>query len=98
MALSTHSRLSAQAFTFSSLERLFPSHCAVPAPFTQEEGQELMTLIRSFDGTYETFFFLLQQIYLYMRRTDDHDDHGIQTRIVSRVFLEVGQSTFTFFK
>ena len=25
--------------------------------------------------------------------TDNHDDHGIQTRIVSRVLLRVGQST-----
>ena len=30
--------------------------------------------------------------------TDDHDDHGIQTRIVSRVLLRVGQSTFCFKK
>ena len=27
-----------------------PSHRAVPAPFTQEECQELMMLIRSFSG------------------------------------------------
>jgi hypothetical protein len=27
--------------------------------------------------------------------TDDHDDHGIQTCIVSRVLLRVGQSTFS---
>ena len=27
---------------------------------------------------------------------DDHDGHGIQTRIVSKVLLKVGQSTFTF--
>jgi hypothetical protein len=35
---------------FPSTERLLPSHRAVPAPFTQEECQELMTLIRSFGG------------------------------------------------
>ena len=36
---------------FSCIERLLPSHRAIPAPFTQEECQELMTLIRSFGGT-----------------------------------------------
>ena len=33
-------------------ERLLPSHRAVPAPFTQEECQELTALIRSFGGIY----------------------------------------------
>ena len=31
------------------------------------------------------------KILIYETR-DDHDDHGIQTRIVSRVLLRVGQS------
>ena len=32
---------------------------------------------------------------IFMYETDDHhDDHGIQTRIVSRVLLRVGESTF----
>jgi hypothetical protein len=48
---------------FFFIERLLPSHSAVPAPFTQEECQELMTLIRSFGGTYQTF---LQQAYLHI--------------------------------
>ena len=65
MALSTHSRLFAQAFTFSSIERLFPSHRGVPAPFTQEECQELMILIRSFGGTYRTFFFCNKYTYIW---------------------------------
>ena len=49
----------AEAYTFSSIECLFPSHCAVPAPFTQEECRELMTLIRSFGGTDHISFFFL---------------------------------------
>ena len=50
--LSTHSRpLYSSLSLFFPIERLLPSNCAVPAPFTQEECQELMTLIRSFDGT-----------------------------------------------
>ena len=37
----------------------------------------------------------LQQIYLYTYDTkdDNHDDHGIQTRVVSRVLIRVGKST-----
>jgi hypothetical protein len=60
----------AQAFHFLfflllPLERLLPSHRAVPAPFTQEECQELMTLIRSFGGTYHTsLFFFTTKLYL----------------------------------
>ena len=57
MALSTHSRSLAEAFTFSAIERLFPSHRGVPAPFTQEECRELMTLIQYFGGTYQTSLF-----------------------------------------
>ena len=37
-------------------------------------------------------FFFTTSILMY-ETTDDHDDHGIQTRIVSRVLLRVGQST-----
>ena len=88
MALSTHSHSFTQAFTCSSIERLLPSHRAVPAPFTQEECQELMTLIRSFGGTYQTSFY---NKYTY-ETVDDHDDHGTQTCIISRVLLRVGQS------
>ena len=51
-----------------------------------------MTLIRSFGGAYQTSFFFTTNILIY-EMTDDHDDHGIQTRIVSRVLLRVGQST-----
>ncbi|KAF8804295.1 hypothetical protein BYT27DRAFT_6700590 [Phlegmacium glaucopus] len=65
--------------TWAWTERLLPSHRAVPAPFTQEECQELMTLIRSFN--------------------DDHqDDHGIQTRIVSRILLRVAHWRQTYFR
>ena len=88
MALSTHSHPFTQAFTLPSIERLLPTHRAVPAPFTQEECQELMTLIRSFGGAYQTSFC---NRYTY-ETTDDHDDHGTQTRIISRVLLRVGQS------
>ena len=42
--------LSQVAHSFASTECLLPSHHTVSAPFTQEECQELMTLIRSFDG------------------------------------------------
>jgi hypothetical protein len=81
-----------------SLERLLPSHHAIPAPFiTQDKCQELMMLIRSFGGTYQTYHLFLQQIILIYETTDDHDDHEIQTRIVSSVLLGVGQSTFTYF-
>ena len=75
---------------FSFIERLLPSHRAVPAPFTREEFQELMTIIRSFGGTYQSPL-LTTKTYLY-EMTDDHDDHGTQIRIVSRVLLRVGQS------
>lgn len=51
-----------------------------------------MTLIRSFGGTYQTSLFTTNILIYEM--TDDHDDHGIQTRIVSRVLLRVGQSNF----
>jgi hypothetical protein len=65
--------------TWAWTERLLPSHRAIPAPFTQEECQELMTLIRSFG--------------------DDHDDdHGIQTRIVSRVLLRVAHWRQSYFR
>ena len=53
-------------FFFLFIERLLPSHRAIPAPFTQEECQELMTLIRSFGGTYTSLLFL-RQICLYVR-------------------------------
>ncbi|TFK20580.1 hypothetical protein FA15DRAFT_658990 [Coprinopsis marcescibilis] len=55
--------------TWAWTDRLLPSHRAIPAPFTQDECQELMTLIRNFNG--------------------DHDDHGIQNRVVSRLLLRV---------
>ena len=79
---------------FSSIERLLPSHRAVPAPFTQEECQELMTLIRSFGGTYHTSL-LLQQIYLFMRRQmtvmTTESKHalflGFSSELVSRTLL-----------
>ena len=54
------------------------------------------------DDTYSIFWWYVtdlssffQRIYLYETTDDHHDDHGIQTRIVSRVLLRVGQSTFT---
>lgn len=50
-------------------DRILPSHRAIPAPFSQEECQELMTLLKSFES--------------------DNDDHGIQTRVISRVLLRV---------
>jgi hypothetical protein len=49
---------------FLPIERLLPSHRAVPAPFTQEECQELMTLIRSFGGTYQTSLFYNKYTYI----------------------------------
>ena len=56
----------AHPFTLSSPERLLPSHRAIPAPFTQEECQELMTLIRSFGGMLQTCLLFFNE-YTYMR-------------------------------
>ncbi|KAF9008065.1 hypothetical protein BDQ17DRAFT_1237288 [Cyathus striatus] len=53
-------------------DRLLPSHHAIPAPFTQEECQELNNLLRSYN-------------------TDNPNDQGIQTRIVSRILLRVAR-------
>jgi hypothetical protein len=62
-------------------------------------------IIRSFGGTYRdqylpdiSFFRIHNKYILTYKTTDDHDDHGIQTRIVSRFLLRLGQSTFTFFR
>ena len=52
-----------------------------------------MTLLRSFGGMYCQTSRLLQ-MYLSESPDDHHDDHGIQTRIVSRILLRVGQLTF----
>jgi hypothetical protein len=38
------------ALTWSYTDRLLPAHLPVPPPFTQEECQELMTMLRSFGG------------------------------------------------
>ncbi|KAF8165963.1 hypothetical protein B0H34DRAFT_648053 [Crassisporium funariophilum] len=65
--------------TWAWTDRLLPSHRAIPAPFTQEECQELMALLRSFND-------------------DHHDDHGIQTRIVSRILLRVALWRQTYFR
>ncbi|EAU87242.2 hypothetical protein CC1G_12460 [Coprinopsis cinerea okayama7 len=56
--------------TWAWTDRLLPSHRSVPAPFGQEECQELMNLLRGYNP-------------------DNHDDHGIQNRIVSRILLRV---------
>lgn len=47
--MSKHSMFFPFTHAFSS-DRLLPSHRTVPAPFTQEECQELMSLLRSFGG------------------------------------------------
>ncbi|KIM38706.1 hypothetical protein M413DRAFT_29942 [Hebeloma cylindrosporum] len=60
--------------------RLLPSQGSIPPPFTQEECQELMNLLRSFN------------------REDAHDDHGIQTRVVSRILLRVALWRQTYFR
>ena len=46
-----------------------------------------MTLLRSFGGMYCQTSLLLQ-MYLYESPDDHHDDHGIQTRIVSGILLK----------
>ena len=66
MALSTHSRPHHSSFL---IERLFPSHRGVPAPFSQEECQELMTLIRSFGGTYQISLFFTINILIDKQMT-----------------------------
>ena len=52
------------------------------------------------DDTYSILWRYLPDISFYNRytyiyeTTDDHDDHGIQIRIVSRVLLRVGRSIY----
>jgi hypothetical protein len=36
--------------TWALTDRLLPSHRAIPAPFTQEECQELRTILMSFNS------------------------------------------------
>jgi len=64
--------------TWDWTERSVSSRRAVLDPFTEEECQEFMTLIRTFG--------------------DDIDDHGIQTRIVSKVFRRVAHWRQTCFR
>jgi hypothetical protein len=43
-------------------------------------------------------FLFYNKLYLYIyETTDDHDDHGIQTHIVSSVLFRVGQFNFYLF-
>ncbi|TFK33262.1 hypothetical protein BDQ12DRAFT_727898 [Crucibulum laeve] len=52
-ALSTKAKAEAfDVLTWAWTDRLLPSHRSIPAPFTQEECQELMSLLRTF-GTVE---------------------------------------------
>lgn len=55
------------------VDRLLPSNQVVPAPFTQEECQELNSLLRSFNA----------------------DQDGIQTRLVARILIRVGEHKST---
>ncbi|KAF8076962.1 hypothetical protein FPV67DRAFT_1715819 [Lyophyllum atratum] len=49
-ALPPNARVEAtDVLTWAWTDRLLPSHRSVPAPFTQEECQELMSLLRSFE-------------------------------------------------
>ncbi|KJA17727.1 hypothetical protein HYPSUDRAFT_146154 [Hypholoma sublateritium FD-334 SS-4] len=66
--------------TWAWTDRLLPSARPIPAPFSQEECQELMTLLRSFHDDHH------------------HDDHGIQTRVVSRILLRVALWRQTYFR
>jgi hypothetical protein len=54
----------------TSVDRLLPSNQVVPAPFSQDECQELNSLLRSFNA----------------------DQDGIQTRLVARILIRVGES------
>ncbi|KAF9476779.1 hypothetical protein BDN70DRAFT_949891 [Pholiota conissans] len=65
--------------TWAWTDRLLPSARPIPPPFTQDECQELMTLLRSFNN-------------------GQHDDHGIQTRVVARILLRVAQWRQTYFR
>lgn len=53
----------------STADRLLPTNQVVPAPFTQDECQELNNLLRSFTA----------------------DQDGIQTRLVARILIRVGE-------
>ncbi|KAH6908970.1 hypothetical protein BKA70DRAFT_1222523 [Coprinopsis sp. MPI-PUGE-AT-0042] len=60
------------ALTWAWTDRLLPSHRAIPAPFAQDECQELMTLLRSFGAG----------------NPDDHGIHNrIVARVQLRVAL-----------
>ncbi|GLB34349.1 hypothetical protein LshimejAT787_0112330 [Lyophyllum shimeji] len=49
-ALPPNARVEAtDVLTWAWTDRLLPSHRTIPAPFTQEECQELMSLLKSFD-------------------------------------------------
>ncbi|KAF5369694.1 hypothetical protein D9615_010149 [Tricholomella constricta] len=49
-ALPLNARVEAtDVLTWAWTDRLLPSHRSIPAPFTQEECQELMSLLRSFE-------------------------------------------------
>jgi hypothetical protein len=41
--------------TWSYIDRLLPTHGPIPPPFTQEECQELMTMLRFFGGAPQSF-------------------------------------------
>jgi hypothetical protein len=53
----------------TSADRLLPSNQVVPAPFSQDECQELNSLLRSFNA----------------------DQDGIQTRLVARILIRIGE-------
>ena len=72
--LFTHSRPFAQLFIF--IERLLPSYSTVPAPFTQEECHELITLIRCYGVSTTHLFFL--KMYLY--ETTDVTEMSMMTK------------------
>jgi len=68
--------------TWAWTDRLLPSHRPIPVPFSQEECQELMSLIRSF-GT---------------EQGDSEFQSVVYTRIVARILLRVAHWRQQFFR
>lgn len=51
------------------LDRLLPSHRSIPAPFTQDECQELMGLLRSFGGIFARDLYTFYLIIILLKIT-----------------------------
>jgi len=73
-SLPVNSKIEAMdVLTWAWTDRLLPSQRTIPAPFTQEECQELMSLLRSFNN----------------EQSDAGLQGVVQTRIISRILLRV---------